>query len=171
MKPTLLAKELLVIGIVIVAVPVSSSAQPQPQQPCCRVTAIDATSGIVNAKPIGTGATFRFKFDSGAVPSTLRVDQFVWVHGEKASINGSQNCCTILPTIPNPRTLLGTRISGTYRTSYSAESTSRVSECGQVAQRSFPQGGHRCAPKATMISSGKNPDGSEATYNWTCACT
>ncbi len=171
MKHVPLAKALLVVGIAMIAMPTTSNTQPPAQQPCCHVTAIDASSGVVNAKPLGTGATFRFKFDSGTVPPTLRVDQFVWVHGEKASINGSQNCCTILPTIPNPRTLLGAKISGTYKTSYSAESTSRVSECDQVAQRSFPQGGHKCAPKATMISSGKSPDGSEATYNWTCACS
>jgi len=171
MKHTLFATALLVVGSAIVAVPTSTNAQPPAQQPCCHIIAIDGSSGIVTAKPMGTGASFRFKFDSGALPPTLRVDQFVWVHGQKVSINGGQNCCTMLPAIPNPGALLGNRISGGYKTSYSAESTSKVTECDQVAQRSFPQGGHKCAPKATMISSGKNPDGSDATYSWTCMCT
>lgn len=161
-------RALLVSGFAL-AISTVSSGQAVPP-PCCRITAIDASSGVITAKPIDTNAAFRFTFDSGTIPGTLKIDQFVWSHGGKVSLNGAQNCCTIIPANQKGRSLLGTKISSG-QGSYSADSTSHVRDCDQVALRSFPQGGHKCLPKSTMISSGKTSDGSEATYSWTCNCT
>lgn len=138
--------------------------------PCCRTTAVDAASGVVTAIRLGTGATFKFKFDSGVLPSTVKVDQWVWGNEVRVSMTGYPGCCTVLPASTDPAQP-GTRASRGYETAYSAESTSHVRGCDQVAQRSFPQGGHKCIPKSTMIASGKNPDGSRATYSWTCTCS
>ena len=168
---TRFAQTVLVIGVALGTVSIGSSAQPSIPPACCHITAIDGSRGVVTAKPMDTGAAFRFKFDSGSLPGRLKVDQPVWAGGGKVSLNGTQNCCTIIPAAPNARALLGAKTSSSYQTAYSAESTSHARECDQVAQRSFPQGGHKCIPKATMISSGKSPDGSHATYSWTCVCT
>ena len=170
MRKTPFTRALLVSGFVL-ATSATSSAQPAVPPPCCRITAIDASSGVVTAKPIDTNSAFRFRFDSGAIPGTLKIDQFVWSREQKVSLNGTQNCCTIILTDQKARSLLGTKVSSSHVTSYAVDSTSHVGECDQVALRSFPQGGHKCIPQSTMISSGKNPDGSNATYGWTCVCS
>jgi hypothetical protein len=163
------AQTTLVIGLALAA-STASSAQPQIPVACCRIAAIDVGSSVVTAKPMNTGSAFKFKFDSGVLPSTLKVDQLVWARGGKVSLNGTQNCCTIIPGATKPRGLLEIMVPLSHERSYSAESTSHVRECDEVALRSSPRGGQKCSPKSTMISSGKNPDGSDATYSWTCVC-
>jgi len=169
MNRTYFTRAALVTGFALAAATMSS-AQPSIPPACCHIAAIDVVSGIVTAKPIETGAAFKFKFDSG-VPNALKVDQLVWARGGKVSLNGTTNCCTILPGSSKARGLLGIGSSRSPEKSYSAESTSHVRECDQVALRSSPRGGQKCVPKSTMISSGKNPDGSDATYSWTCVCS
>lgn len=159
--------------VFVALVSISSAARAQPSSPvaCCRITSIDAQSGLVAAKQMDTGAPFNFKFDSGPVPATLKIDQLVWARGGKVSLNGTQNCCTIVTSRTAPGFALREKNSSSPRTSYAAESTAHAQECDQVAHSSFPSGGHTCVPKGAVISSGKNRDGSDATYSWTCACS
>lgn len=146
----------------------TSSAQHVDQPPNAKVTVVNANTGLITAKPIAPGPVFSFKFDPGQVPFTINIDQKVWRRDERVSFNADYDfCCTIAPAEASYGRPLRTKPF----TTYAAESTSHSLECDGVAQRSFPRGGHRCFPKATLISSGKNPDGSGATYSWTCACS
>jgi hypothetical protein len=161
----------LVLSSLALAASTALSAQPAMQPPCCRVASIDVSTGVVTARPIDTGSAFKFRFDSGVLPSSLKVDQLIWARGGKVSLNGTQNCCTIVPGATKTRGLLDIMAPRSHERSYSAESTSHVRECDEVALRSSPRGGQKCNPRSTMISSGKNPDGSDATYSWTCVCS
>lgn len=164
-----LTQILLVAGASLLASS-SAFAQPSMPAPCCQITAIDATRGVVSAKPASTGAAFNFKFDSGTLPSTLKVGQRVWSRGGKVSLNGVQNCCTIISSATVGRATI-TKFPVKFQASYASDSAAHVAECNQVAQTSFPQGGHTCVPRGAMVSSGKSPDGSDATYSWTCVCS
>lgn len=166
-----LTRILFVAGLSLAAASTSSGAQPSVPPACCQITAIDTKHAVVSAKPANPGATFNFKFDSGALPSTLKVGQRVWARGGKVSLNGVQNCCTIITSANLGRGMIGGKFPINYQASYSSESTAHVNECNQVAQTSFPQGGHTCVPRGTVVSSGKSPDGSDATYSWTCTCS
>ncbi len=167
-----LTQILFVAGLSLVAASSSSSAQPsmKPIEPCCGVTAIDAKHGVVTAKS-AAGTTFNFKFDSGPVPSTLKVGQRVWSHGGKVSLNGVQICCSVVTSATLGRAIIGAKFPINFQASYASDSAAHVGECNQVAQTSFPQGGHTCVPRGTMTSSGKSSDGSDATYSWTCICS
>jgi hypothetical protein len=165
-----LTRILFVAGLSLAAASSRGIAQPSMPPACCQITAIDTQHGVVTAKPATSGAAFNFKFDSGTLPSTLKVGQRVWARGGKVSLNGVQNCCTIIPSATLGRAIIG-KFPINYQASYSSDSAAHVSECNQVAQTSFPQGGHTCVPKGAMVSSGKNPDGSDATYSWTCVCS
>lgn len=165
-----LTQILFVAGLSLVAASSSSSAQPKPIEPCCGVTAIDAKHGVVTAKSI-TGTTFNFKFDSGPVPSTLKVGQRVWARGGKVSLNGKQICCSLVTSTTLGRALIGAKIPIKFQASYASDYAAHVGECNQAAQTTFPQGGHTCLPQGTMVSSGTQPDGSDATYSWTCVCS
>lgn len=166
-----LTQFLLVASLSLIAASSKASAQPSIPPACCQVTAIDTKHGIVSAKPANPGATFEFKFDSGSLPSTLKVGQRVWSRGGKVSLNGVQNCCTIISSAAVGRAIIGNKFSITPQASYASDSAAHVGECNQVAQTSFPQGGHTCVPRGAMVSSGKSPDGSDATYSWTCVCS
>ena len=157
--------------VALVTATTVAAGQPSIQPPCCRVESIDTQAGLVTAKPIQSGAAFNFKFDSGPIPSNLQIHQFVWARGGKVSLTGTQNCCTIVPSASTFGAPVRGNAVGSHSTSYAAESTARVRECDQAAVTSFPRGGHTCTPKGTVISSGKKPDGSDATYSWTCACS
>jgi hypothetical protein len=166
-----LTQVLLVAGLSLAAVSNHGGAQPAVQPPCCQITAIDTNHGVVSAKTADATSTFSFKFDSGPIPSTLKVGQRVWSRAGKVSLNGAQNCCTIIPSTILARGVIGIKSRVNHQASYSSDSAAHVRECNQVAQTSFPQGGHACVPKGAMVSSGKSPDGSDATYSWTCSCT
>ena len=165
-----LTRVLLVACLVLVAVVKNAGAQPAMPAPCCQITAIDTNSGVVSARTGNATGTFNFKFDSGPIPSTVKVGQRVWVWGGKVSLNGVQPCCTIIPSTRLGGGI-GTKSRANSRTSYSSDSAAHVHECNQVAQTSFPRGGHTCVPKGAVVSSGKSPDGSDATYRWTCSCS
>lgn len=62
-------------------------------------------------------------------------------------------------------------LKGSKLQTYSSDSAMHVRECDRVAKMSFPDGGHICLPKGTLISSGKRPDGADATHSWRCACS
>lgn len=171
MKEKAFARIVLVAGLALATVSIKSSAQPPPRRACCQITVINVSTRVVTAKDANTGTAFNFKFDSGSLPATLKIGQVVWAGGGKVSLNGVQNCCTIIATTGRGRAPLGLKIPGNYQASYASDSAAHVSECNQVAQTSFPQGGHHCVPRGAMISSGKSPDGSDATYSWTCVCT
>ena len=161
---------LFVMGLSLVAVSSRSGAQPEMQPPCCQITAIDVEHVTVTARTANAESTFKFKFDSGPIPSTVKVGQRVWSRGGKVSLNGVQNCCTIISSTLGGR-VIGNKTRLNSQASYSSDSAAHVRECNQVSQTSFPQGGHTCLPKGAMVSSGKSPDGSDATYRWTCSCT
>ncbi len=162
---------------------------------CCDVVSVDARTGVVTAKVIATGATFHFMFGwfdpklgigpvDGLGPvdgaklqpalgfgpieaqkgaATLHVGQQIWAnaHG-KVSVNGVTACCGVITKI-GPA---GMKV-GPPQIEYDAH----IAGCNAVAASTFPQGGHTCVPLATMTTSGKNPDGSDATYSWTCVCS
>lgn len=166
-----LTRVLLVACLVLVAVAKSAGAQPAMPAPCCQITAIDTNSGVVSARTGDATSTFVFKFDSGPIPSTVKVGQRIWARGGKVSLNGADPCCTIIPSTTLGRGTIGIKSRTNSRTSYSSDSAAHVRECNQAAQTSFPRGGHTCVPKGAVISSGKSSDGSDATYSWTCSCT
>jgi hypothetical protein len=167
-----LTQILFVAGLSLVGASSSARAQPsmKPFDPCCGITAIDVKHGVVTAKSTSTGTTFNFRFDSGRVPSTLKVGQRVWSRGGKVSLNGADPCCTVVTSTTLGRAII-TKLPIGYQASYASDSAAHVGECNQVAQTSFPQGGHTCVPRGAMVSSGKSPDGSDATYSWTCICS
>jgi len=149
-----------------------SRAQPVQWPPNGKVTAVNANTGIITAQPVGAGPTFYFKWELGAVPATVTVDHLVWRRNEKVSLNAYVSfCCTIVPSQAIGILPLRTNVSTIRATSYAAESTARARECDAVAQKGFTRGGHRCTPSGALMSSGKKPDGSGATYSWTCACS
>ncbi|MGI8401232.1 MAG: hypothetical protein ACR2NS_06455 [Gemmatimonadaceae bacterium] len=107
---------------------------------------------------------------------TLKIGQKVWVSpGGKVSLTGRDPCCGVVaeypPTGSSPGKGSGGLTKEPKRQAYSIDSAARVSECNRTARTSFPNGGHVCFPKATLISSGTQPDGVDATYNWRCACS
>ncbi|HEY3746988.1 MAG TPA: hypothetical protein VGL17_12130 [Gemmatimonadaceae bacterium] len=166
-----LTQILFAAGLLLLATSNMAGAQPEMQPPCCQITAIDTQHGVVTADTANAEKTFNFKFDSGGIPSSLKVGQRIWARAGKVSLNGSQNCCTIIPSATPSRTAFGIKSRVGALTSYSSDSAAHVRECNQTAQTSFPQGGHTCVPKGALVSSGKSPDGSGATYRWTCSCT
>jgi hypothetical protein len=169
---------------------------PHTGTPCCAVVAIDARTGVVTAKVLATGATFQFMFGwfdpklglgpvDGLGPidaaklqpalgfgpvgalkgaATLHVGAQVWANAKgRVSVNGVTACCGVVKRLGSgPAIKVGPP---------QAEYDAHVAECDAVAASTFPQGGHLCQPLATMTMSGKNPDGSDATYSWTCVCS
>jgi hypothetical protein len=166
-----LTKILLVAGLSLFSTSNSAAAQRVIPPACCHITVIDTSRGVVSATIDDATGTFSFKFDSGTIPSTLKVGQHAWLRGDKVSLDGTQNCCTIVPSTTSGPRVIGIRSRVNSQASYSSDSAAHARECDQVAQTSFPQGGHTCMPRGALVSSGKSPDGSEATYRWTCSCT
>jgi hypothetical protein len=169
---------------------------PTPVAPCCSVAAVDARTGVVTARVLASGATFQFMFgwfdpklgygpvdglgpvdgaklrpalgfgpvDAVKGAATLHVGQAIWANQKgRVSVNGVTACCGVV-------TKLGSG-GGMKVGPPQAEIDAHQPGCDAVAASTFPQGGHHCEPLATMTTSGKNPDGSDATYSWTCVCS
>src|SRR4051812_48963584 len=158
--------------------------------PCCYISAIDHQSGILSAQSTSKIGIVKFRIGTYTQPTNpagdpygpldfaaltiasnfqptneprvlkeLHVGEAVWVsHGGRVSLTGRDPCCGVI----------GKSLGGR---SYSSDSLNRVAECARVAKTSYPDGGHDCFPKGLLISSGKSPDGSDATYSWTCTCS
>ena len=149
---------------------------------CCAVAAVDARTGVVTAKVLATGATFQFMFgwydpklgigpvdglgpvDALKGAATLHVGQQLWANAKgRVSVNGIAACCGVVKKLRSGPAIK----EGPPQIEYDAH----VPGCDAVAASTFPQGGHSCKPLATMTKSGTNPDGSDATWSWTCICS
>src|SRR4051812_37870806 len=179
----------------IIGAPMVARAQPvvtpgtQPvTTPCCFISRIDLQSGILLAESSSKIGIVKFKIGTYTQPISpagdpygpldfailslasnfqptrdprilkgLHIGQAVWVSpGGRVSVTGRDACCGVI----------GKSLGGR---SYSDDSLTRAPECARVAKTSYPEGGHECFPKGSLISSGKRPDGSDATYSWNCA--
>ena len=69
----------------------------KPVNPCCAITSIDATSGVVTAKVNSTGKSFQFKVSDAALLNSLKAGQGVFANfkTQRVSVNGLQPCCQI----------------------------------------------------------------------------
>jgi hypothetical protein len=157
--------------------------------PCCFISGIDPQSGALLAQSSSKNGIVKFRTGTYSQPTNpagdpygpldftalalasnfqpvnesrilkgLHLGEAVWVsRGGRVSLTGRDPCCGVV----------GKSLGGR---SYSADSTARVAECTRVAKTSYP-GNHDCFPKGSLISSGKRPDGADATYTWNCACS
>lgn len=82
------------LAAIVLLSPCTALAQASP---CCGITSIDATTGIVTAKVTATGNVFEFKVTNARTLSTLKVGQAVYANfaGKKASLDGRTACCDI----------------------------------------------------------------------------
>lgn len=73
-----------------------ATANAAPAAPCCTVTAINASTGLVTGRVTATGQTFTFTA-SGSVLSALKVGQGVYANftSNQVSINGTSACCSV----------------------------------------------------------------------------
>lgn len=71
-------------------------------EPCCRITAIDAPTGIVSARDRANGRVIRFKVANAALLRSLKVGQSVYADSgtRKVSLDGAAPCCAILNVRP-----------------------------------------------------------------------
>jgi hypothetical protein len=94
-------KLLLPLATLVVLGATSAGAQAAP---CCGITTIDPSTGIVTAKVNATGNTFQFKVTDPRTLASLKVGQGVYANfaGKQASLDGRSACCTITsgPTPP-----------------------------------------------------------------------
>ncbi len=74
-------------------------AAAAPANPCCSITAINASTGIVTARVTATGQTFTFAAGGSAL-SSLRVGQGIYANlsAKQVSLDGKTSCCAILST-------------------------------------------------------------------------
>jgi hypothetical protein len=73
-----------------------------PGTPCCTISSINATTGVVRATETATGRVVRFKVTDRALLATLRPGQKVWADFGTANvrIHASEPCCNILSVTP-----------------------------------------------------------------------
>ncbi len=66
--------------------------------PCCSIVSIDSVNGIVTARDLRTGETFKFEVDSRSLLKTMRVGQKVWKDAgtRKVSVMDGELCCTVI---------------------------------------------------------------------------
>lgn len=107
------------VAIIVLSTP-AIAQQPQSAAPCCGITKIDATTGIVTAKVNANGNLFEFKVTNARTLASLRVGQGVYANfaGKQASLDGRSACCAITSG-PTPAATTPARIpaaEGTTRT-------------------------------------------------------
>jgi hypothetical protein len=75
---------------------VPANVKPAMGTPCCDITAINPSTGIVTAKVNATGKTFQFK-GSSQLLNTLKVGQGVFANfsARQVSVNGEAPCCNM----------------------------------------------------------------------------
>lgn len=90
----------LVLFFLLVCLPFvfAQKIDPPSAVPCCGIVSIDRVNGIVTARILKTGKTFKFEVDSRSLLKTLRVGQKVWVDAgtRKVSMMDGEPCCTIV---------------------------------------------------------------------------
>jgi hypothetical protein len=194
------AASLLVLGALVSAPTVRAQSLAKPavaiDTHCCVIVAINARTGVATAKVLATGATFDFSFgwfdpklglgpvdglgpidaaklkpaegfgpiDAVRGASSLHVGQKIWANMKgRVSVDGVTACCGVVAKLGSGS---GRRLSPP-----DADYRAHVDACNSVAASTFPHGGHSCVPLATIVSTGTNPDGSDATWSWTCVCS
>ena len=72
--------------------------QALPGVPCCTITAINTSTGVVTAKENATGKIFQFKVNDSALLNSLKVGQGVYANfgAMQVSLDGSTACCSII---------------------------------------------------------------------------
>ncbi|HUJ30860.1 MAG TPA: hypothetical protein VLY23_06230 [Candidatus Acidoferrum sp.] len=67
-----------------------------PGEPCCDITSINTSTGVVTAKVNATGQTFQF--NAGSVLSQLHVGQAIYANlaTKQVSLDGAAPCCGII---------------------------------------------------------------------------
>jgi hypothetical protein len=194
------AASLLVLGALVSAPTANAQTPAKPatvvDTHCCVIVAINARTGVATAKVLATGATFDFSFgwfdpalgigpvdgygpvdgaklkpaagfgpvDGARGAASLHVGQKIWANMKgRISVDGITPCCGVVAKLTSET---AHRLSPP-----DADYNAHVAGCNSVAASTFPQGGHSCVPLATIVSTGKNPDGSDATWSWTCVCS
>jgi len=73
------------------------ATQAANPKPCCAITSVDSTTGMVTAKVNSTGQTFQFKVSDAALLHSLRIGQGIFANfkTEQVSVDGENVCCTI----------------------------------------------------------------------------
>ena len=66
--------------------------------PCCSITSIDATSGVVTAREKAIGRSFQFKVTDAQLLGSLKPGQAVYANYARrlVSLDGSTPCCKIV---------------------------------------------------------------------------
>lgn len=92
---------LITLLLILFALPLVLTEASRPASaidPCCEIVSIDSVNGIVTARDLRTGETFKFEVDSRSLLKTMRVGQKVWKQagGTKVGILEGESCCTIV---------------------------------------------------------------------------
>ena len=94
------ARRVLAVLVVLggLGLPEKSSAA----EPCCSITAIDARSGIVTAREIGSKRTFQFSVKNAALLRSLKVGQPISAdfRTQKVSVDNLEPCCNLTSVQP-----------------------------------------------------------------------
>lgn len=98
MKRIILITSLLILFALPLVVTGASHPAPAAAVPCCTIVSIDRVNGIVTARDLRTGETFKFEVDSRSLIRTLRVGQKVWVNAatRRAGITEIAPCCDVI---------------------------------------------------------------------------
>jgi hypothetical protein len=85
------------------------------QRPCCGITAVDQSTGIVTARVMSTGTIFQFKVMDSATLNNLQRGQGVFANlpAKRVSLNGKGSCCDIVSVTPAQPSGAGGQASST----------------------------------------------------------
>lgn len=74
-------------------------ARPASATPCCAITSIDRSTGVVTARETATGHAFRFTVKDRTLLAQLRTGQQVWADyaSGRVSVEPAEPCCSIIP--------------------------------------------------------------------------
>jgi len=77
---------------------------PLPGTPCCNITALNTTTGVVTATENATGKSFQFKVADSALLNSLKVGQGVYANfaAGQVSVDGAVPCCSIVSALAAP---------------------------------------------------------------------
>ena len=66
--------------------------------PCCGITGVNATTGVVTARELKSGRVFRFQVKDAGLLKSVRVGQQVYADftTNKVRIHGAEPCCAII---------------------------------------------------------------------------
>ena len=111
MKRTTMIGMFLVFSFIFLGLNLIGPSIVKALSPCCLITGIDHTTGIVTAKVIATGKMIQFKpngfspVDGLKLMNSLRIGQPISADMAtgKVSVGSSSPCCSIIqPNMPMP---------------------------------------------------------------------